>query len=193
MRTRLKQKQETFCVEYFEKGNAVEAALQAGYKGHGIRVTASRLLTKANIQARIAELREEVKSAAVMNVQERMERLTEIARASMIDFVGMGQDGAWFNIDKTNLNNVAIQSIQSKTVLGKEGADDAVFIRVNLHDPIKAIDLLNKMDKIYTDGYQDNRVVNRNVNIFVIDGETKDLIGQVGERTKLITNGHENN
>lgn len=167
MRTRLTQKQETFCVKYFELRNATEAALIAGYKPKTARFIASENLTKPNILERIDELGKEIERAAIMSKQERMERLTEIARASMIDFVEVGQDGAWFNIDKTNLSNRAIQSVQSKTMVGKDGADDAVFIRVNLHNPLQAIDLLNKMDKIYADGPQVN-IDNHSINIKVI-------------------------
>lgn len=167
MRTRLTQKQETFCVKYFELGNATEAVIQAGYKPKAAQEIGSENLSKPIIQQRLVELRQEVKSAAIMSVEERMEILTELARANMINFVEVGQDGAWFSIDKTNLNNKAIQSVQSKTMVGKNGADDAVFIRVNLHDPVKAIDLLNKMDKLYADGALVN-IDNRSINIKVI-------------------------
>lgn len=180
MRTRLTQKQETFCVKYFEIGNATEAAIIAGYKPKTAEVMASQNLRKVKIQERINELREEVKSAAIMSVEERMKVLTEIARASMIDFVEVGQDGAWFNIDKTNLNNRAIQSVQSKTVLGKDGADDAVFIRVNLHSRLQAIDLLNKMDKLYSEGTQVN-VDNRKLIVIVKSEETKNLLAEIAE------------
>ena len=162
MKKRLTQKQETFCVKYFEIGNASEAARLAKYSPKTAAVIGRENLLKPNIQARIAELREEVKGAAIMNVQERQEVLSEIARANMTNFVEVGQDGAWFNIDNSNLNSRAIQSVQSKTVLGKDGADDAVFIRVNLHDPMKAIDLLNKMEGIYSEGSTvniDNRII----------------------------------
>jgi len=181
MRTRLTQKQETFCVKYFELGNATEAAIIAGYKPKTAEVIASQNLRRVKIQERINELREEVKSAAIMSVEERMKVLTEIARASMIDFVEVGQDGAWFNIDKTNLNNRAIQSVQSKTVLGKDGADDAVFIRVNLHDPTKAIDLLNKMDKIYSEGTQVN-IDNRTIEIHDPKGKLISAISRLAAR-----------
>lgn len=195
MKKRLTQKQEIFCLSYFVLRNATQAAIQAGYKPKTARFIASQNLTKVNIQARVEELSAEVKKiagAAIMSVEERMEVLTEIARASMINFVEVGQDGAWFNIDETNLNNRAIQSVQSKTVLGKDGADDAVFIRVNLHDPTKAIDLLNKMDKLYSEGSLVQNNISRQVNVYVIDDETKDLLARVGERTRLIANGHEN-
>ena len=178
MRATLTQKMETFCVKYFELGNAAEAARLANYSPRTADVIGRENLQKPAIQARIQELRQKVEDASVMDVLERKQILTEIARANMIDFVEVGQDGAWFNIDGTNLNNRAIQSIQSKTVLGKEGADDAVFIRVNLHDPTKAIDLLNKMDKLYSDGAQVN-IDNRKLEIIVRSERARDLLTEI--------------
>ena len=196
MRKRLTQKQTTFALNIFKGMSQREAWKEAGYSTRypiaHIDRDASLLANSPKILQRLQELNKRTEDASVMDVLERKQVLTEIGRANMINFVEVGQDGAWFNIDETNLNSRALQSVQSKTVLGKDGADDAVFIRVNLHDPTKAIDLLNKMDKLYSDGYQDNRVVNRVVNVFVIDSETKNLISRVGERTKLISNGHEN-
>lgn len=177
---RLTQKQELFCLKYFELGNASEAALIAGYKPRAARFIASENLTKPNIQVRIQELRQKVEDDSVMNVLERKQILTEIGRANMIEFVEVGQDGAWFNIDKRNLNSKAIQSVQSKTLVGKEGADDAVFIRVNLHDPVKAIDLLNKMDKLYSDGSLVN-IDNRKLEIVVRSEEARSLLAEIAE------------
>ena len=174
----LTQKQETFCVKYFQLGNATEAALIAGYSPKYCATNTPKLLNNTKVQIRIQELRQKVEDASVMDVLERKQILTEIARANMINFVEVGQDGAWFNIDSTNLNNRAIQSIQSKTVLGKEGADDAVFIRVNLHDPTKAIDLLNKMDKLYSDGALVN-IDNRKLEIIVRSERARDLLTEI--------------
>ena len=192
MRTRLTQKQETFCVKYFELRHATEAAVLAGYSPRNARRIASENLTKLDIKARIDELGKEVERAAVMNVQERMERLTEIGRARLTDFMTAGADGSWVDIGPENPHSGALQEITSRTEYDDKGAGAAVITKVKLYDPTKAIDLLNKMDKLYSDGYQDNRVVNRVVNVFVIDSETKNLISRVGERTKLISNGHEN-
>lgn len=177
---RLTQKQETFCVKYFELGNAAEAARLAKYSPKTAAVIGRENLQKLTIQARLQELRQKVEDASIMNVVERKQILTEIGRANLVDFVEVGQDGAWFNIDKTNLNTRAIQSVQSKTVVGKDGADDAVFIRVNLHDPTKAIDLLNKMDKIYSDGAQVN-IDNRKLEITVQSEKARNLLTEIVE------------
>ena len=72
-------RQEKFCLEYISGKSGQKAATDAGYSPRSARVTASRLLTKANIQSRIAELQSEASSDKVMTVRHRKERLSEIA------------------------------------------------------------------------------------------------------------------
>jgi len=75
----LSSRQEKFCLEYTGGKSGQKAATDAGYSSHSARVTASRLLIKANIISRIAELQSEASSDKVMTVRQRKERLSEIA------------------------------------------------------------------------------------------------------------------
>lgn len=198
MRTRLTQKQGQFALNIFQGMTQREAWKQAGYSVNypiaHIDRDASLLANSPKILQRLQELREKTESAAVMNVQERKERLTEIARARLTDFMELGQDGSWVNLGPEVPMSGAIQEIRSRTEYDKEGSSPTIYTSVKLHNPLQAIDLLNKMDKLYSEGsiFQDNRVA-RQVNIYVIDNETKNLLSQVGQRTKLIANGHTNN
>lgn len=173
---KLTQKQETFCLNIFKGLSQREAYIQAGYSTNNSTVVQDQnacvLLKNNKVAIRLAELNKKTEDAAIADKKECMQICTEIARASLTNFVEVGQDGAWFNIDKTNLNSRAIQSVQSKTVVGKDGADDAVFIRVNLHDPLKAIDLLSKLRGDYSDGTNVN-VDNRTINVIVESKEQK--------------------
>jgi len=153
MKKRLTQKQEIFCLSYFVLRNATQAAIQAGYKPKTARFIASQNLTKVNIQARVEELSAEVKKiagAAIMSVEERMERLTEIARARLTDFMELGQDGSWVNLGPEVPMSGAIQEIRSRTEYDDKGAKPTVHTMVKLHNPLQAIDLLNKMDDLYS-------------------------------------------
>ena len=51
----LNDKQERFCYEYCIDLNASKAAIRAGYSENSARSTASTMLTKSNILARIKE------------------------------------------------------------------------------------------------------------------------------------------
>ena len=170
MKDKLTQKQENFCLNVFQGMSQREAYIQSykpNYAITTIDANASRLASNEKVLKRLSELREKAQNSKIASVIERKEILSEIARASMTNFVEVGQDGAWFNIDNTNLNNRAISSVQSKTVVGKDGADDAVFIRVNLRDPIEAIKELNKMDGVYAENTTVVNNDNRSINIIV--------------------------
>ena len=184
IRHNLTQKQETFAVLYFQLGNATEAALQAGYSAKTARSLASFMLTKRNIQDRLTALRQKAEDASVATVLERKQKLTEILRADLTDYQETGADGAWLNVGKESPNTGAIAEITSRT-----DEKDSVITRVKLHDPVRAIDALNKMERIYAD--TPPAVANQTINIMVVDRETKDMLGRVKERTGELVRGEE--
>ena len=57
--SKLNDKQETFCQEYVIDINATQAAIRAGYSEKTANRIASQLLSKLDIQERIAELKQE--------------------------------------------------------------------------------------------------------------------------------------
>lgn len=78
----LTNSQRKFCEEYVNNGlNGTQAYLKAYKtckKEETARVNASRLLTNANIQEYVNELQENLKSKAIMSIEERMEWLTNM-------------------------------------------------------------------------------------------------------------------
>ena len=54
------EKQRRFCEEYVKDYNGAKAATRAGYTEKSARITASKLLTNANIQEAINQLQEEL-------------------------------------------------------------------------------------------------------------------------------------
>lgn len=181
----LSQKMETFCVKYFELGNATDAAMAAGYSKRTAYAIGAENLRKPKIISRLNELRSSVTSAAIMSVQERKERLSNIARGQITDYMEMGADGTWCNIGPDAKNPGAIQEIKSRTEYDDNGAHSTVHTSVKLHDPQKAIDLLNKMDKIYGEGAQVN-IDNRKIEVYVQSEDGRDLVKSIeaGERTE---------
>ncbi len=176
---KLTQKQETFCINYFKLGNATEAAKLAKYSPKTAFVIGSENLKKPYIINRIAELRKKAEDASVMSVIERKQRLSEIARAKLTDFMELGEDGSWVNLGKETPQGGAVQEIHSRTEYDDNGAHPTVYTSVKLHDPQKAIDLLNKMEGIY----QAEPSVNLNINQKV---ETKIVQFNAGEVAKSI-------
>ena len=79
----MRQLMENFCLEIVQSGNGTEAYKKAGYKvksDNAAAVGAAKLLRKAKVQQRIAELRNEMDSHKIMDAAERRELLTRFAR-----------------------------------------------------------------------------------------------------------------
>ena len=163
----LTQKQEQFCLNYIKMENAAEAARQAGYSLKWANYNTTHILEKPLVQARLKELRQKAEDDSVMTLLERKQRLSEIGRAKLTDFMEMGPDGSWVNVGPETEKSAAIQELHSRTEYDKDSAKTTVHTSVKLHDPVRAIDLLNKIDNIYSDGPR----VNFQQNIVFVIGE----------------------
>ena len=78
----LKLKQQRFVEEYLVDLNGTQAAIRAGYRPRSAKVTASRLLSKANIRTAVAEERAEAAAKAGLSVEGV---LTELANVAFFD------------------------------------------------------------------------------------------------------------
>jgi phage terminase small subunit len=181
-RNLLTKKQETFCLNILKGMSQYESYVQAGYSTKSKRaildIRASEIASNSKVLVRINELRQKAASPTIMAVIERKERLSEIARTNLTDFMELGQDGSWVNIGKETPNSGAIQEIHSRTEYDDNGAHPTVHTSVKLHDPLKAIDLLNKMDKLYSEAPIVN-VDNRKVEIYVGSDKAKQLVEKI--------------
>lgn len=132
---------EKFAVASFKGMTGHDAAIEAGYSLKTVNQTASRLLTYVNIIDRIEELKKEVASDAVMSQQEIEERLTEIGRARLVDFVDesgkitlkVANDGA--------LREFVITDWRG----GKEERAASRTTKIKLHNPMTAMDMLIRL------------------------------------------------
>ena len=153
----LRKMQETACLKYVELGNATQAMIQAGYSPKYAFSNTTHVFDKPWMQARIKELRQKIEDESVMNALERRQKLSEIARAVIPDFVG--DDG--IKVTKDIPNVAAVEEITTKTKFYRKGGEPVIITNLKLHSPISAIQELNKMDKLYSDGH----VFNLNQNI----------------------------
>jgi phage terminase small subunit len=188
----LTPKQERFCLKYVELDfNGTQAVLAAGYKCNAsvAKRLASENLTKPDISARIAVLRQEVDRRAaeavertVAGVLERRQRLTEIMRADLTDFVS--EDGRAITLNKSVPNHRAASEFSVRTTYTKSG-DMVITQDIKLQAQAQAIDLLNKMDKLYSD-VPAGTTNNTQINIYVQTPKAEALLQRVlsGERTE---------
>ena len=131
------------------------------------RFLASQLLNTPHIKAYLESLnkrREELVIAhevkTIGTVTERQERLTEIYRANLVDFID--EDGRVKKLSKDIPNHAAL-SEYSVTSIGHDDGEQVMKRSLKLRDPIAAIQEQNKMEHIYeTDTkniYQDIKVL----------------------------------
>ncbi len=149
----------------------------AGYGPNSSPTTLDRmafdLANHPKIVTRLEELRKLAQDDTVAEVKERKQRLTEFIRGSVTHYM---DDGGTLVLTKTSPHSGAVAEWQVKeTKYGQQR-------HLKLHDPIQAISELNRMERIYEVGAVVNQD-NRQVNIYVMDEETKQLLSRVGERT----------
>lgn len=180
---KLTQRQINFTQDYFNEVPPGQAYM-THFKVKSMSVAdvcASKLLKTTKIQTYLEELRAAARSPLIMDYQERQKRLTEIGRGNLLDYQEVGADGGYLSIGRDSPNTGAISEITSRTEYDKDGANAALITKVKLHSPISAIDILNKMDKVYNDVPLVNQD-NRTINIIVSSEKAKELIESVGKR-----------
>lgn len=194
----LTDRQIKFAQNIFSGMTQAEAYIKAGYaKSTAVTTSnnASRLAKKEVIKQYLAELRAKAETKKVMSVQERRERLSEIAAARLTDFQELGQDGSWINIGKETAGAAAISEIVSTTKYDENGASPTLITRIRLHNPVVAIQELNKMDGVYDDAAKVNLTLeNRTQSVIynLINPGTKTLLERLehgGRQTAPQLNG----
>jgi phage terminase small subunit len=142
-------REEKFCFEYLATGgNGTQAFLRVNplMTDGSAHVAANRLLRKATVQARIAELRQELASREVMSLAERRARLTAIGRGDQSDIwetLPGGRQRMRPLDEMTPQQRLAIQELIEEE--GRYGPKR----KVKLYSSVDAIDLLNRMDGLY--------------------------------------------
>ena len=188
MSKHLTARQEKFCINYLKTSNGASSAVLAGYGVKSVRVTASQLLTNPNIQSRLAELRKRTEDAAIASVIERKQILSEIARAKLTNYMELGKDGSWVNIGEETQGAHAISEIHSRTEYDKDGDSPTIYTSVKLHDPIRAIQELNKMEKVYDESTKIN-ILNQTViqnNLASLSDEELNTLERIVTKTTVI-------
>ena len=141
----LTKKQRVFIEEYLQCWNATEAALRAGYSKRSAGQIASRLLKKDNI----AEEIEKRISEKAMSADEVLIRLAEHARVKVDDVItiyGSGKNDWYLDLPKAQR--------EGKTHLIKSIIPTQHGLRVELVDKQRALELLGKHHKLFTERHE---------------------------------------
>lgn len=137
-------KQECFCREYVIDSNGAAAAVRAGYSERTAKEQASRLLTNANVQAYISQLRLDIQERNKITVDEIVTELANMFRVDPKDIYE--EDGTVRNLsDMTRDVRFSIKSIQiTEQRLGEEGMIIETKRKVELYSKLDAAEKLMK-------------------------------------------------
>ena len=145
-------RQRAFIAEYLKDFNATRAAIAVGYSPKAARAVSSRLLTYANIQAEIkARIAEKQMSA-----DEALQKIADIARGDMGDFLDIGSMAFQVDLDKAQEKGLThlIKKVRMRTTttLAATGVEtETSDIEIELYDKLSALVSIGKHHALFTD------------------------------------------
>jgi phage terminase small subunit len=133
-------RQELFVREYVAGGcgNAASAAVAVGFAAKGARATASQLLTKPNIQARIAELQAPILVKLEITAERVLNEVARLAFARIDQVVSFGPGGVVPKDSATLSEDVLAAVGKARQTITAEGGS----ITMDMHDKLGALKLL---------------------------------------------------
>jgi len=147
-------KQEKFCNYYVETGNASEAYRRSyncvNRSENTIWESASRLLKSSKVLARVKELQNELKKSSDLSKDRLLSELTNIAFSSIAHLHNTWIERKDFDLI-TDQQKSTIKSISTKILKKNIGTHDepeivdVEYVKVELHDKLKAIERICKM------------------------------------------------
>lgn len=151
-------REEVFAREYVKDLNGARAAIAAGYAKKSARVTASRLLTKANIKAQIAELQQKHLEKCDITAERVLAEIGRLGFANMLDYIKTQPDGSAFtDLSKLTRDEAAAihEIIADEYTEGRgEDARDVKRTKIKLADKRGSLELLGRHLRIFTDKFE---------------------------------------
>lgn len=153
------ERKRAFARYLFEGASQVDAYTKAGYAPS--LSSPCKMARDPFVVSEIARLRQDAEDNTIMEIIERKQLLSVIGRSQLTDF--LNPDGTLKPIDRNSPSTAAL----SELII--EGGKRGTTTRIKLHDPIRAIEVLNKMDGVYSDASPQGPVTN---NILVVAPDT---------------------
>ena len=185
MRTKnLTIKQENFCNYYVECGNASEAYRRAYNAGKmtdkQVWEESSKLLNSPKVTQRVEQLKSELSSRANVTKERIINELASMAFSSIADMQNTWIERKEF--EKLSASQKAsIKNISTKVIKKNIGTNDdpeyvdVEFVKIELYDKIKAIEVLNKML-----GYNEPEKVEHGFKEPMTNEKAKEIIDKLG-------------
>jgi phage terminase small subunit len=128
----LTDQQEVFCQEYLKDLNGKEAAIRAGYSEHTAAEQASRLLAHPLVKERVQALMDKRAKRVEISADRVLKELADIG------FAPMGAEGI----------------VEQMRHLVENGVDPRNLSRLAYSEKIKALELLGKHLKLFTEKHE---------------------------------------
>lgn len=134
-------KHERFCHEYVIDLNGTQAAIRAGYSAKTANRIANQLLSKLDIQKRVAELKFNRNEELKVDANYVLRRLVEIDSMDVLDILLPNGEvkpiGEWPKVWRTTLSGIDVMELAA--------ADTAALIKkIKWPDKVKNLELLGK-------------------------------------------------
>jgi len=136
----LSKKQRIFIDEYLKCWNATQAALSAGYSARSAGSIGGENLKKPEIEAEIQRRLDE----SAMSADEVIQAIGEIGRASIESVLDIDESG------RPSFNFVRAKETGNLHLI-KSITPTANGLKVELHDRMRALELMGKYYKLFTD------------------------------------------
>ena len=141
----LSMRQQRFVLHYLKLGNATKAAIKSGYSKKSAGAISGENLQKPAISAAITEVKRKLFQPLIADAQELREYWTHILRGDIGKIAQWNDGGLSFNSTSENMPQPTRRLIKKITVKEKtspKGDFTEVQTSVELHDPLKASELL---------------------------------------------------
>lgn len=130
---------ECFCQEYIIDFNGAQSARDAGFAKSSARITASKLLTKTNIQQRIAELLKDRSERTKITQDMVLEELKCLSFSNIKNYIKASTDGFIVFKDIDKITDDEARAIEAIKVNVKEGK-----IEFKLHSKTRMLELAGR-------------------------------------------------
>lgn len=148
MKPKLTEKQKFFCREYLRDFNATQAAIRAGYSPKTAKQIAAENLSKLDLRRYIRALADNLNEQTDNDIRRIIIELQLIAYGSL-------KDVADWDCNGITLKNS--DDIEESSRIVSELSDSPKFgMKIKMHDKIKALELLGKYHKIFSDKEEKN-------------------------------------
>lgn len=151
MKPKLTEKQKIFCREYLRDFNATQAAIRAGYAKENARVIASQNLSKLNIRRYVRSLADDLNERTSNDIERIIIELQLIAFGSLKDVAEWDRKSLYLKDSESIGDYARMVSEVAETTTEFGGS-----VKIKLYDKLKALELLGKYHKIFSDKEEKN-------------------------------------